>query len=190
MKEKIPEDLQITFFDHERSLLDILKNSAKRRSQSLLSFIFRKIRNIIFYRLSLFCPLNSIRIKMHRSRGIKIGKGTYIGQQVYIDNAYPEFVFIGNNVSINQGTTILAHTNPMSHFDGLIIPSVKPVIIDDYAMIGINSTLLPGVRIGKCAFVSAGSVVTHNVQDYTLVHGNPAKKTINYEHLLTQNPGD
>lgn len=41
--------------------------------------------------------------------------------------------------------------------------------------IGINSTLLPGVVIGRGAMVGAGSVVTRDVPDGVTVYGNPAR---------------
>ena len=47
--------------------------------------------------------------------------------------------------------------------------------IEDKAWIGINSTILPGVRIGYGAIVGAGSVVTKDVPPMTVVAGNPAK---------------
>ena len=121
---------------------------------------------------------------MHRWRGVNIGQNAFIGQQCFIDNAYPEYVYIGDNTAINQGTTILTHNNAKSHFKGVIAPMVQPVVIHDYAMIGINSTLLPGTVIGKHAIVSAGSVVINKVPDYTMVQGNPARKIINFKHLL------
>jgi acetyltransferase-like isoleucine patch superfamily enzyme len=43
---------------------------------------------------------------------------------------------------------------------------------------------LPGVVIGHNAIVSAGSVVEKNVNDYTLVRGNPAKKIAEFEFLM------
>lgn len=50
-----------------------------------------------------------------------------------------------------------------------------PVIIKDYAWIGMNSIILKGVTIGKGALIGAGSVVTKDVPDYHLACGNPAK---------------
>ena len=40
---------------------------------------------------------------------------------------------------------------------------------------GANSTIVCGIKIGKNSFVGAGSVVTKNVKDNSLVYGNPAK---------------
>ncbi len=44
-----------------------------------------------------------------------------------------------------------------------------------HAKIGANTTLLPGVVIGRYALVGAGSVVVHDVPDYKVVAGNPAR---------------
>ena len=48
-------------------------------------------------------------------------------------------------------------------------------IIEEYAKIGANSTILPGVKIGKHALIGAGSVVVKDIPDYAIAVGNPAK---------------
>jgi acetyltransferase-like isoleucine patch superfamily enzyme len=58
------------------------------------------------------------------------------------------------------------------------------VIINEGAIIAVRSTILPGVKIGKNAIVSAGSVVEKDVPDYTLVQGNPAKKVTEFKYLM------
>lgn len=184
MHQNIREPIKIPFFDHGDNILDSIKNSSRRRGYSFAYFLYRKLKNIILYRLAFFCPLNSWRIQFHRWRGVNIGRNVYIAPQCSLDNAYPEYIYIGDLVGISQGTTIITHTNIRSHFEGVISPIVTPVIIKDLALIGINATILPGVIIGKSAIVSAGSIVNSNVKDYSLVSGNPAKKIINFEHML------
>jgi acetyltransferase-like isoleucine patch superfamily enzyme len=51
----------------------------------------------------------------------------------------------------------------------------KPVIIEDDVWIGPNATILKGVRIGRGAFVEAGSVVTRDVPPGARILGNPAQ---------------
>lgn len=51
----------------------------------------------------------------------------------------------------------------------------RPIVIEDKAWIGINSTVLPGVTVGYGAIVGANSVVTHDVPPLTVVGGNPAR---------------
>ena len=50
-----------------------------------------------------------------------------------------------------------------------------PIVIEDDVWIGARSTILKGVRIGRGAVVAAASVVTRDVEPFTLVAGNPAK---------------
>ena len=59
--------------------------------------------------------------------------------------------------------------------------NTKPIIIKKNAWIGTRSIILKGVTIGEGSIVAAGSVVTTNVPNYTLVAGNPAivKKRLN-----------
>ena len=49
------------------------------------------------------------------------------------------------------------------------------IIINDGVWIGMNSIILPGVNIGKKSIIAAGSVVTRDVPEYSMVAGNPAK---------------
>lgn len=51
----------------------------------------------------------------------------------------------------------------------------RPIVIEDMAWIGINSTILPGVKIGYGSIIGAQSVVTHDVPPMKIVAGNPAR---------------
>jgi len=62
--------------------------------------------------------------------------------------------------------------------DNLVGPT-----IGENAMIGANSTILPGIKIGKHALIGAGTVVVRNVQEYEIVIGNPGKKNGDLRNL-------
>ncbi len=49
------------------------------------------------------------------------------------------------------------------------------VRVGDYASVGTNATVLPGLSLGEGAIVGAGAVVTKDVPAYTVVAGNPAR---------------
>ena len=183
----IPEKFPIPFFDHKSSLLGTIKSSSARRKMNPLYFIYRKIRNIILYRLAYFCPLNSWRIWMHRHRGCHIGEHVYIGQECNIDNAYPELVYIEDYASLNEGCAIICHTNVREHFDGIVNCQAAPVVLRHHSLVSMCCVLMPGVEIGEYAIVSAHSVVSSRVKPCTMVIGNPAKKIYSYEEIIEEN---
>lgn len=178
---------EIPFFDHGKGLKDTVRNSSKRRNMNPVHFALRKVKNIVLFRMSYFCPLNSWRVKMNRWRGVHIGKNVYIGTHCVIDNAYPEYVYLEDNVSLAGEVTIIAHANPYPHFKGVFEAKVAPVVVKNGAWISAKSILLHGAEIGECAVVSAGSVVSNRVPPYTMVVGNPAKKVYNFEHIVKEN---
>ena len=106
------------------------------------------------------------------------GKNIILGQNVFI-NACCKFqdqggIIIGDGCLIGHNVTIatLNHeTNPENRTN--IIPS--PVKIGKNVWIGSDSTILPGVEIGDGAIIGAGSTVTKNIPQNTIVAGNPAK---------------
>lgn len=165
----------IPYFDHADGFLKTIRNSAKRRGMNPWFFILKKAVNICLFRISFFCPLNSIRIKCHKLRGVKIGKNVYIGMQCSIDNAYPEYIYIEDNVSIAAECLIIAHSNPYSHFRDVTSAQVAPVIIKNGAWICVRSLILPGVTIGENAIVSAGSVIATDIPPRSVASGNPAR---------------
>ena len=51
-----------------------------------------------------------------------------------------------------------------------------PIVVDDEVWIGANVTILPGIHIGRCSVIGAGSVVTKDVMPYTIIAGVPARE--------------
>ena len=79
---------------------------------------------------------------------------------------------MGAHVAINEGVRILTGSHGVD--DPAWRLKVAPVSIGDYAWIATDSIILPGVTIGEGAVVGAGSVVTRDVERFTVVAGNPA----------------
>jgi UDP-2-acetamido-3-amino-2,3-dideoxy-glucuronate N-acetyltransferase len=110
-----------------------------------------------------------------------IGQNVFIGRGVKIGNN----VKIENNVSIYQGVTLEDNVfcGPSCVFTNVVNPrshlsrrdEFKSTLVKRGATIGANATIICGHTIGEYAFVGAGSVVTSDVPDYTLVYGNPAQ---------------
>jgi serine acetyltransferase len=105
----------------------------------------------------------TLRVMLHRARGVKIGKGVWIGYDVVLDTARPDLITIEDGVAISMRATVVAH---FKEFRG--------VRIEREAFIGPGAIILPNVVIGRGAVVAAGSVVSQSVPEMTVVQGNPA----------------
>lgn len=99
-----------------------------------------------------------------------------IGNNVYINHNFLGMarggITIEDNVQIAGNVSILSNNH--DPYERMIL-TCKPVLIKKSAWLGANSTILPGITIGKFAIVGAGSVVTKDVPDYAVVVGNPAR---------------
>ena len=122
------------------------------------------------------------RWKLHLSKGVYVDFGVKIGDNVKIQNN----VSVYHGVTIEDGVFVGPHvcfTNDKKpravNEDGSLKAAddwqVSKTIVKKGASIGANSTILPGITIGKFSLIGAGSVVTKDVPDYGLVYGNPAK---------------
>ncbi|MBO5552777.1 MAG: acyltransferase [Paludibacteraceae bacterium] len=114
---------------------------------------------------------------------ISIGSKVFISHDVLLD--YTGHLTIGNEVWILQGTHILTHEHDITVLrqTGVNPTTQTSLVIEDKAYIGSNVTILPSChRIGREAVIAAGAVVTHDVPDYTLVAGVPAKPVKTLPH--------
>ena len=126
--------------------------------------------------LALYTPgATTIRVWIHRRRGVTIGKHVFIGADSIIETDRPELVWIGSGVTISIRVTIIAHfrgATPAERGEGSQRYSVR---IEDDAFVGPGSLIMPGVTIRRGAVVAAGSVVSSSVPPMIMVQGNPAR---------------
>ena len=105
----------------------------------------------------------------------RIGNHVWIGPQAYFD---ARDLVVEDYVGWGPGAKVLGSSHTAEPLDVPIIATnlqIKPVFIGYGADIGVNATILPGVRVGAHAIVGAGAVVTHDVPDYAIVAGVPAR---------------
>ena len=135
------------------------------------------IKRILYYLIVIFPFPSRFKASIFKFLGIKIKntKKVFIGYNVWIDYANLSSISIGEHVIIGTGVKIIAHSGGTFLQQDLIENKLAGIEIDDGCLIGINSIILPGVKIGKCAVVSAGSVVSKSIPPYVVVAGNPAK---------------
>src|SRR5205823_11509301 len=123
------------------------------------------IRNRLLQMVARSAPgATTWRVKLHRWRGVKIGRDVWIGYDTIIETSYPHLVTIGDRSSIGIRATIVAHNREQ-----------QGVVIEEDVSVGAGAVILPNVTIGRGAIVTAGSVVTKSVPPKTMVQGNPAQ---------------
>lgn len=129
----------------------------------------------------------NVQLEVYES--LKIGQYVHICNGVHIQTGAE--VIIGDFVAIASGVRIFASSNTYDLSDGrnnkilLSMSSAAPkefqqikygnIKIEDYAFIGLNSVVLPGIKIGRGAIIGAGSVVTKDIPPYAIAVGVPAK---------------
>ncbi len=109
---------------------------------------------------------------------IDYGKPVTIGENCFIQQCCTFFgrggITIGNGVFIGPKCNLITINHDVNP-DNRSATYGRPIVIEDKVWIGINSTILPGVKIGYGSIVGAQSVVTHDVPPMTIVAGNPAR---------------
>lgn len=130
--------------------------------------VFKRFRNRALHKLAHVMPGHTnLRPFLHRLRGVKIHGSVSIGDDVYLENEYPE------RVEIDDGSVIVLRAVILAHGRG-----VGRVIIKKNVRVGPNAVVaVSGNRtltIGEGAVIAAGSVVNKDVPPYTLVSGVPA----------------
>jgi len=129
--------------------------------------ILRRCSNRVCHMLARFTPgSTTLRPWLHRARGITVGRNVFIGDDVYLDNEYPESIEIQDGVHVSIRAVIIAHTR-----------GPGKVIIEKDAFVGPNVVIVCSagrvLRVGEGAVLSAGCVITRNVAPRTVLTAAP-----------------
>ena len=113
--------------------------------------------NRLLHVLARVCPGSfTFRPFLHKLRGVSVSKSVFIGDDVYIENEYPENVELHEGAALSIRSMIIAHTRGGGR-----------VIIGRNALIGPGALIVcqsgKTLRVGEGAVVSTGSVVTSSI---------------------------
>ncbi len=172
--------------------------------KSLTEIGFIKALKFVYYTIALFLfdfmlfpPLRTLFLKLHGARigknsvihnvkffnlyhtgfsNLIIGDNCFLGNEVMIDLAGK--VILEDHVTVSNRAFILTHTN-VGYKNHPLQKHIAKVTLKVHlkrgCFIGVGSIIFPGIIVGRKAVVGAGSVVTKNIPDKTIVVGSPAK---------------
>ncbi len=150
------------------------------RPRGRLTLVKQKLLNMIA-RVTLHPGL---RIWLYRQMGVNIGKDCVIEMYCYLDDHFPELIFLEDHSGPSRYVVIICHDSVAAKaaqndsakpgFDSRH-GFVAPVRLKTYSGVGACSVLLPGVTIHEGAYVGAGAVVNKDLPPYSVAVGVPAK---------------
>tara|TARA_B100000424_G_scaffold131291_1_gene99558 strand:+ start:650 stop:1177 length:528 start_codon:yes stop_codon:yes gene_type:complete len=116
------------------------------------------------------------------STSFHLGDYIHIARNVTIIGGRDSKLIMGNFTNIGDGGRIVCATDDFKK--GLISPVVpieyrfvinKPIVFEDYATLGVQCSVLPGVTLKEGTIVGANSLITEDTEPWTIYGGSPAK---------------
>lgn len=139
------------------------------------------MKNFIIIQIARYTPFLSVKNWLYRTfLRMKVGKKTSFALMVMPDIMFPEKITVGENSIIGYNTTLLVHEYLIREY------RLGEIVIGNEVMIGANVTILPGVKIGDGATVSAGTLVHRDVPSGAFVGGNPMRIIYTKEQMTAR----
>ncbi|MBC7915785.1 MAG: acyltransferase [Pyrinomonadaceae bacterium] len=146
-----------------------------------------KVLSVIYDRLFLLVTKVIAKPDLYfKKNGIKVGENCRIYTSKF--GSEPFLITIGNNVTVTSGVSFITHDGSawlMRDEKGRRY-TYQPINIGNNVFIGVNSIIMPGVKIEDRVIVAAGSVVTKSIPSGVVVAGVPAKIIGRYDDIETK----
>lgn len=192
LKEKIKQNPQL-----KKLVLNFIMHPVKTRPQwwiRMFQFLYiKKGKGAVIYR--------SVRKDLPPFNKFVMGKYSIIEDYSCLNNAVGDIIIgdycriglsntvigpikIGDGVNLSQNVVLIGLDHTYENIDRGVIEqgvTTAPIEIGEHTIIGANSVILPGVKVGKHCFVGACCLVAKDVPDYSVVVGNPARIIKQYD---------
>lgn len=169
--EALPKVLEQPFSVEER-LLHFLWEALDRLPAACMLPLSARLRRLLAERTFARCGKGLLAeegVRFTLGRGLEVGDNVWLRRGAWLDTQGG--LRIGNSACIGEGARVSTHLrSESSHIERFY----KPVVIEDFALIGDGAMILPGVVIGREAVVAPGAVVGVSVPMNAVVAGNPA----------------
>jgi acetyltransferase-like isoleucine patch superfamily enzyme len=149
------------------------------------------LKNFMFHQLTSLAHIFLRRVEIlflgceatARRSGVKIGTDC----RIYSANfgSEPWLVTIGDRVTVTSGVQFLTHDGSLWLFRDARGRRFRyaPIEVGNNVFIGINATLLPGVKVGDNVIIATGAVVTKSIPSGVVVGGVPARVLGSYKEF-------
>jgi len=162
----------LNFAELDEQLYDFFMNHNESMPGRFVKFLFFSY------------PDARIRKKYLNELGVLVGENSFINLGFQCTLAREGIsAIVGKNVSIGPNVTFVVSSCANNGREINTIPYVrdhltkeKQIIVEDEVWIGAGVVVLPGITIGRCSVVGAGSVVTRDVEPFSVYAGVPARK--------------
>lgn len=131
-------------------------------------------------------PAESVRPKYWKKCGVDTNGNFKVGYGVYFDAGNAKHIHIEDGVWIASQCLFLCHRRILEDYNvgddyNLLPYKIEDIHLKRGCVIGMQSTVMPGVTIGEGAIIGVGSLVTKDVPPYTVAVGRPAKVVRQFE---------
>lgn len=136
--------------------------------------LIKKICRRVFH--SIYANLNHEKYARYIGVNTK-GEFHIYGNPLHMFGTEPWCITLGENVHITNGVLFVTHDGGTLLFRKYVndLEITKPIVIGNDVYVGVRSIILPGVTVGNKVIIAAGSVVTKDVPDNSVVGGVPAR---------------
>lgn len=142
---------------------------------NIFLFGLKYFKNWILEQLASSIPVPSWRAKLHRMRGVNLGKNVYVGYDVIFDRIHPELITVGDYAEIGDRCILSAHSRGSLTTRQAYPRTMEPIKIGRGALVNSGCIITQGVEIGENSIIGIGSVVTRDISPNSLALGYPAR---------------